>query len=111
MDHWDAELRTPFGVESSTGDASCPRRHVRALHLDLASGRGRDGKLQRVEVSGGTPVTICEVAVGRGGAWGSDGRIVFGTLGSGLFQVSASGGAAAPLTIPDISRGEVSHRW
>jgi serine/threonine protein kinase len=69
------------------------------------------GKLQRVEVSGGIPVTICEVAVGRGGAWGSDGSIVFGTLGSGLFQVAASGGAATPLTTPDIGRGEVSHRW
>jgi len=69
-------------------------------------------KLERVELSGGSPLAICDVAVGRGGAWSSDGRILFGTLASGMFQVAASGGTPpAPLTVPDDSRGQNSHRW
>jgi len=69
-------------------------------------------KLERVELTGGSPLAICDVAIGRGGAWSSDGKILFGTLASGMFQVAASGGTPpAPLTVPDDSRGENSHRW
>src|SRR5207253_1145612 len=48
------------------------------------------GKLQRVDLAGGSSFTICD-AVGspRGAAWSSDGRIAFATLAiSTLFQVS-----------------------
>jgi serine/threonine-protein kinase len=66
--------------------------------------------LQRVEITGGVPLTICDVANGRGGAWTSDGRILFGSL-AGLFEVLESGGTPSSLTILDTSRGETSHRW
>jgi hypothetical protein len=72
---------------------------------------GTLGRLQRVGVAGGAPLTICDVATGRGGVWGSDDRIVFGTIAAGLFRVAASGGMPVPVTIPDTSRGETSHRW
>ena len=68
-------------------------------------------KLRRVEIRGGAPQTICIVVNGRGGAWTSDGRILFGTLASGLFVVPDSSGTASPLTTIDTSRGENSHRW
>jgi Tol biopolymer transport system component len=67
-------------------------------------------KLERVDVSGGSPSVICEEN-SRGGAWGSDGSILFGTLSSGLFRVTASGGKPTPLTALDVSLGESSHRW
>ena len=58
----------------------------------------RGVKLQRVDLAGGASLTICETAVVfRGGAWTSDGQIIFGTLGAGLFRVPASGGTPSPL--------------
>ena len=68
-------------------------------------------KLQSVDLAGGTPFTICDVAVGRGGTWTSDGQIIFGGVDTGLFRAPASGGAPSPLTIVDASRGELDHRW
>src|SRR5579864_1374627 len=71
------------------------------------------GKLQRVDLAGGAPSTICDVpgGSGRGAAWTDDGRIVLGGLGAGLFQVPASGGTPSTLTKLDVSHGEASNRW
>ncbi len=68
------------------------------------------GKLQRVDIAGGTPLPICDVRRVLGGTWTSDGQIIVG-LASGLFRVSASGGALSPLTTLDRSRGEALHLW
>jgi serine/threonine protein kinase len=68
-------------------------------------------KLQRVELAGGTPLTICEAVNDRGGAWSDDGQILFSSAGTGLIQVLASGGTPSPLTTPDAARGEGGHRW
>jgi Tol biopolymer transport system component len=68
-------------------------------------------KLLRVDQAGGAPLAVCDVAVPRGGAWTSDGRILYGVLAGGLFQVFASGGTPSPLTTLDASRGESFHRW
>jgi len=52
------------------------------------------GELKRVPVNGGAPVTICRFNAGAAGAeWSKDGTIVFGAGYSGIFRVSASGGA------------------
>jgi len=69
------------------------------------------GKLQRVEMTGGAPLTICDVANGRGGTWTSDRRILFASLAAGLFEVPDWGGTPSSLTHVDTSRGETSHRW
>jgi len=69
------------------------------------------GRLQRIELAGGPPVTICDGFLTRGGAWTADGQIVFGSVGGGLFRVSASVGTPTPLTRVDISHGETAHRW
>ena len=68
-------------------------------------------KLQRVDLAGGALLTICSTSQGRGGAWSSDGQIIFGSLALGLSRVPASGGAPSPLTTLDASRGERDHRW
>jgi eukaryotic-like serine/threonine-protein kinase len=53
-----------------------------------------DGRLQKVAVSGGAPITIAAAAGSPFGAhWGSsDDAILFSTLEGGLFRVSAAGG-------------------
>jgi serine/threonine protein kinase len=68
-------------------------------------------KLQRFELAGGTTETVCGECSGRTGAWSTDGRILFGRVGSGLFQVAASGGAPAPFTTLDTASGETAHVW
>jgi eukaryotic-like serine/threonine-protein kinase len=72
-----------------------------------------DGKLKKVEVSGGQPQVLCDAPSGRGGTWNRDGVIVFTPegLGVGLFRVSSSGGSPTEMTKPDASRFEESHRW
>jgi serine/threonine protein kinase len=71
-----------------------------------------EGKLKKVEVSGGHPEILCDAPNGRGGAWNRDGVIIFtpNSLG-GLFRVSSSGGTPVEMTKPDASRVETSHRW
>jgi eukaryotic-like serine/threonine-protein kinase len=71
-----------------------------------------DGKLKKVEVSGGQVQVLCDAPNGRGGSWNRDGTIIFtpNSLG-GLFRVSSSGGSPVELTKPDSSRLETSHRW
>jgi serine/threonine-protein kinase len=69
-----------------------------------------DGRLKKVSVKGGPPVTICDAPNARGGSWGDDGYIVFAPDPvSGLVRVSSSGGTPQPLT--KLVSGEVSHRW
>jgi Tol biopolymer transport system component len=62
-----------------------------------------NGKMMRAPVTGGAPLTICDVPAGlASGTWfqadAGDGVIVFGGQGRPLHRVSASGGAATPLT-------------
>ncbi len=69
-------------------------------------------KLRRIEVAGGPPVTLCDAPDGRGGTWSRGGDILFApTVNAAIHRVSASGGAAEPVTQIDAARGEVSHRW
>ena len=59
---------------------------------------GTGDRLQRVELAGGAPLTICDAhTLPRGGSWNSEGQIIFGTI-AGLFQVPASGGTPLRLT-------------
>ncbi len=71
-----------------------------------------DGKLKKIEASGGPSLTLCDVPDGLGGTWNRDGVIVFTPSGLGALQrVSASGGVASAVTKLDEARGEVGHRW
>ncbi len=64
--------------------------------------------LQRVALSGGTPVTICsDCNAWLGGTWSRDGVILSATRTS-LFRVSAAGGIAKRLP---LAQGEAAQRW
>jgi serine/threonine protein kinase len=69
--------------------------------------------LKRVELSGGAPVSICDIAPGIGfsGSWGQGGDIVFASIrGEAIYRVSAAGGAPAVFLRPDRSR-DLSMNW
>ena len=56
-------------------------------------------EIRKVALSGGAPLTVCQVTNGLDGAWTDDDTIVFGITGpTALFQVSAQGGSPEPLT-------------
>ncbi len=70
------------------------------------------GKLKKVDVAGGPPLSICDAADGRGGTWNQDDVIVFTpSYGAALFRVAASGGTPTAVTNLDESAGETSHRF
>jgi len=68
-----------------------------------------EGKLKKVEVTGGPPQTLCDAAQALGGTWNREGVIVFGHLNAPLHRVAAAGGPATPVTELDASRKETSH--
>jgi Tol biopolymer transport system component len=72
-----------------------------------------DAMLRRVPRGGGPVQSICPAEDGRGGAWNSEGTIVFAAdfRNAPLLQVSASGGEPTPVTMLDDDKGEVSHRF
>ncbi len=68
--------------------------------------------LQKVPISGGTPIKLCDTALSRGATWGPDDTIVFASSPeSGLFTVPAAGGEPQPLTELDTEKKESTHRW
>jgi serine/threonine-protein kinase len=69
------------------------------------------GKLKKISVNGGTAVTLCDAPNDRGGAWATDGTIVFAptSTSGGLERVSDAGGKPEPVT--KVAEGESLHRW
>jgi eukaryotic-like serine/threonine-protein kinase len=70
------------------------------------------GKLNKIPLSGGAAIPICDAPSGRGAFWADDGTIVLSpeARNSGVFQVSENGGEARPITHLNIAAGETSHR-
>ncbi|HEV2400006.1 MAG TPA: protein kinase [Candidatus Sulfotelmatobacter sp.] len=70
-----------------------------------------NGKLRTIDLNGTTAQPICDAQLGRGGAWGANGVIVFSPSPiAPLFQVSANGGTPSPVTKIDPTLYS-SHRW
>jgi len=71
-----------------------------------------DGKLKKVSIEGGAPVSLCNVADPLSATWGDDGWIVLAAgLTGGLLRVAETGGRPQPLTQVGDPSKEQSHRW
>jgi eukaryotic-like serine/threonine-protein kinase len=61
-----------------------------------------DGKLKRIDIGSGTPVSICDAPSPNAGSWSEDDVVLFSVNSSPnsavLARVSASGGIPAPVT-------------
>src|SRR5260370_13975575 len=63
-----------------------------------------NGKLNRIDATGGPVLSICDALSGRGGAGGTDGTILFGVLSGPIFRVPASGDTPPPVANIDASQ-------
>ena len=63
----------------------------------------QQGKLKKIDSSGGQPKIICDAFWGLGGDWGRDGTILFspdGNARSVIYRVASKGGVPTPITMP-----------
>jgi Tol biopolymer transport system component len=94
-------------VITGTTDAVYPFWSPDSRYIGFAS----DGKLKKVAVSGGPPVTLCPASNMKGGTWNRDDVILFAPdHKSGIHRVPASGGTAVEITTINTDEGENSHR-
>ncbi len=70
-----------------------------------------DGKLKKIDVTGGPPQTICAALNARGGSWNRSNIILFALVRDGIYQVPAAGGDPGKITTFDAAKGEADHRW
>jgi Tol biopolymer transport system component len=74
-----------------------------------------EGKLKRVDLTGGAPQVVADAPNGRGATWNSEDVILFtpgnvaSTRDSVITRISASGGT--PMAVSHLAAGEGSHRW
>jgi serine/threonine protein kinase len=106
---WTHELGSRNATAlSGTEDASHPFWSPDSRSIGFFA----NGKLKRVDITGGSAQILCEAPNGRGGAWNPEGVILFTPdFFTGLSQVSSAGGTPNEVTHPDFSRYESSHRW
>ncbi len=70
-----------------------------------------DSRLKTIDLDVGSPQVICDVPLGRGGAWGANGVILFAPAPSApLMRVNAGGGTPVAVTKIDPAL-HTSHRW
>jgi len=70
---------------------------------------GEENKLEKVPVSGGTPLTLCD-ALPYGSTWNREDVILFSNDGS-LYRVSAGGGIPVLVLAPDKARQKFLYRF
>jgi eukaryotic-like serine/threonine-protein kinase len=71
-------------------------------------------KLQRIQISGGGPVPVCDIRQGVGyfGTWGRDGRILFASVqGEAIYRASTAGNAPEEIIKRDPEHGVVRVTW
>jgi eukaryotic-like serine/threonine-protein kinase len=97
--------KTPLWVRSLDGLTAQPLAGTDGATFPFWSPDSRfiaffaDGKLKKIDASGGPALTLADAAAGRGGRWSRQGVIVFApTSNPGLMRISAAGGTASPVS-------------
>ena len=68
-----------------------------------------DGKLKRIDLEAGSVQTLADASAGRGGAWTSDGVILFAPQAGPIYRISATGGERSQVTF--IESQQRGHRF
>jgi WD40 repeat protein len=71
-----------------------------------------EGKLKKIEVTGGPAQKICDAPTGADGSWSSEGVILYDGAGTDpIYKVPAAGGTPAVAAKADASRKETQVGW
>jgi eukaryotic-like serine/threonine-protein kinase len=70
-----------------------------------------NGKLKRVEITGGAPTILCDASAARGGSWSKDGVMLFAEPNTGLMRIPAEGGEPVVVTTVNKKAGEQFHYY
>ena len=71
-----------------------------------------NGQFRKVSTRGGDPVVVGPAPIPLlGASWGSEDRIVYSGLGTGLMSVSSNGGQREVLTVLESDGRESDHAW
>jgi Tol biopolymer transport system component len=71
-----------------------------------------EGKLKKIEVTGGPAQKICDAPSGADGSWSSEGVILYdGRTGDPIRRVAAAGGTPAVAVKADAARKEANVGW
>jgi eukaryotic-like serine/threonine-protein kinase len=100
-----ADGKTPLWVRALDGLAAQPLAGTEGATFPFWSPDSRfiaffaDGKLKKIDASGGPALTLADARLGRGGSWSRDGVIVFAPgVGDPLQRVPSAGGASSPVS-------------
>ena len=69
-----------------------------------------DGRLKRIQATGGPPRTLADAIIGRGGTWSRENIILFSPNSGEIFRVSADGGEPVAVTHVERPR-QANHRF
>jgi serine/threonine protein kinase/dipeptidyl aminopeptidase/acylaminoacyl peptidase len=100
-----ADGKTPLWVRSLDALTAQPLAGTEGAAFPFWSPDSRfiaffaDGKLKKIDASGGPALTLADAPVGRGGSWSRDGVIIFAPVNAlgALLRVSSAGGASSPI--------------
>jgi len=101
-----SEFRPVHGTESARAPFFSPDGQWLAFFAD--------GKLKKIAVQGGAPVTLCDAPSPiRGASWGDDGGIIagFNQGSSGLVRIPSGGGTPVEVTRLAGEKAETAHAW
>jgi len=98
-----ATARPLAGTEGATLPFWSPDSHYLGFFAN--------GKLNRIDASGGPPLAIADAPDSGGGTWSRNGTILFVPRRGPVYRVPASGGTAQEVTKLNASRQEVTHLW
>jgi serine/threonine protein kinase len=69
-----------------------------------------DGKIKRIDLSGGLPQVLANASNARGGTWSGKGTILFSSAGAGsILRIPETGGE--PFRLTQLGQQQVSHRF
>jgi Tol biopolymer transport system component/predicted Ser/Thr protein kinase len=101
-----ADGKTPLWVRSLDALTAQPLAGTEGAAFPFWSPDSRfiaffaDGKLKKIDASGGPALTLADAPVGRGGTWNRDGVIIFTPTNTAdeLLRVSSAGGTSSPIS-------------